>query len=132
MTIPIDRDGWLGTSQFDWRSIRHAVQHRDLCLTFGYNTAVFNPCSGSRRIPNVINMDGIEWSRARWGRCRQAILYVNERIACLVGNQLIADHPEIETYLRTRAPGPQDHHDHLRRADGHRRAPTGLSRGATA
>jgi glycosyltransferase involved in cell wall biosynthesis len=49
-------------------------------------------------------MDGIEWSRARWGFARQAILYVNERIACVVGNQLIADHPEIETYLQTRAP----------------------------
>ena len=30
----------------------------------------------------MINMDGIEWSRARWGPSRQAILYVNERIAC--------------------------------------------------
>ena len=49
-------------------------------------------------------MDGIEWSRARWGKARQAILWVNERIACWVGDELIADHPEIEVYLRTRAP----------------------------
>ena len=103
VTIPIDRDGWLGTSQFDLVSIRHAIKHRDICLTFGYNTAVFNLLQRIRAIPNVINMDGIEWSRARWGPARQAILYVNERIACLVGNELIADHPVIETYLRTRA-----------------------------
>ncbi len=102
--VPVALSGWKGTSMFDWLSIRHACRHRDLCLTFGYNTAVFNLMQRLRGIPNVINMDGIEWSRARWGFMKQAILYVNERIGCVVGNHLIADHPEIETYLRTRAP----------------------------
>jgi glycosyltransferase involved in cell wall biosynthesis len=102
--IPVDRDGWLGTSRFDWLSIKHATAHDDICLTFGYNTAVFNVLQRVQGIPNVINMDGIEWSRKRWGKLRQAILYTNERIACLVGDRLIADHPEIATYLRTRAP----------------------------
>lgn len=103
VTIPVARDGWLGTAEFDRRSIRHAVREGDPCLTFGYNTAVFNIAQRLRRIPNVINMDGIEWSRARWGKFRQAILYVNERIACWVGDALIADHPEIERYLSRKA-----------------------------
>jgi len=102
--VPVDRDGWLGTSTFDWITIRHAIRHRDLCLTFGYNTAIFNVLQRALGIPNVINMDGIEWSRARWGKARQAILYANERIACLVGNQLIADHPCIKDYLSRKAP----------------------------
>lgn len=104
VTVPVNREGWLGTSQFDLITIRHATAHRDLCLTFGYNTAVFNTIQRIARIPNVINMDGIEWSRARWGKARQAILWVNERIACWVGDELSADHPEIAVYLRTRAP----------------------------
>jgi glycosyltransferase involved in cell wall biosynthesis len=103
--IPVDIAGWRGTSKFDWLSIRDALRYRDVCLTFGYNTAIFNALQRLRNIPNVINMDGIEWSRARWGLFRQAILYTNERIACIVGNQLIADHPEIEKFLLTRAPG---------------------------
>ncbi|GAA1996880.1 glycosyltransferase involved in cell wall biosynthesis [Nakamurella flavida] len=101
--VPVSREGWLGTSSFDLKSIRHAVRHRDVCLTFGYNTAVFNIAQRLLRIPNVINMDGIEWSRARWGKARQAILWTNERIACFVGDHLIADHPSIEVYLTTRA-----------------------------
>jgi glycosyltransferase involved in cell wall biosynthesis len=101
--IPIERDGWLGTSHFDFVSIRHAARHRDICLTFGYNTAIFNVLQRIKRIPNVINMDGIEWSRSRWGPMKQAILWTNERIACYVGNELIADHPAIEKYLWTRA-----------------------------
>jgi glycosyltransferase involved in cell wall biosynthesis len=102
--IPIDRQGWLGTSWFDLISVGHATKHRDLCLTFGYNTAIFNIIQRVMGIPNVINMDGIEWSRGRWGLTRQAILFANERIACWVGNELIADHPEIGKYLRNRAP----------------------------
>lgn len=104
VNISVPNLGWLGTAKFDWLSILHAVRHRDVCLTFGYNTGIFNALQRIRRVPNVINMDGIEWSRKRWGFTRQAILYINERFAALFGNQLIADHPELNTYLRTRAP----------------------------
>ena len=104
VTIPVKLSGWKGTSYFDWIAIRHACHFTDLCLTFGYNTALFSTLLRLKGIPNVINMDGIEWSRARWGFAKQAILYINERIGCLVGNHLIADHPEIEKYLLTRAP----------------------------
>jgi glycosyltransferase involved in cell wall biosynthesis len=103
VTISVPREGWLGTSQFDLLSIRHAARHRDVCLTLGYNTAIFNLLQRIKGIPNVINMDGIEWSRSRWGPFRQSILWTNERIACWTGNELIADHPEIHEYLLTRA-----------------------------
>lgn len=104
VNIPVDLDGWKGTSRFDWLSIAHASKFKDLCLVFGYNTAVFNTRLRLNGIANIINMDGIEWSRARWGFVKQAILYINERIGCIIGNHLIADHPEIEKYLLTRAP----------------------------
>jgi glycosyltransferase involved in cell wall biosynthesis/phosphoserine phosphatase len=104
VTIPVDLPGWRGTSKFDWLCIAHACQYRDICLTFGYNTGIFNFRQRLHRIPNIINMDGLEWTRARWGVMKQGILYVNERFAALFGNHLIADHPEIETYLCTRAP----------------------------
>ena len=104
VNISVPNLGWLGTAKFDWMSIRHAIKSRDVCLTFGYNTGIFNVLQRIRGVPNVINMDGIEWSRKRWGFFRQAILYANERFAALFGNELIADHPELNTYLRTRAP----------------------------
>jgi glycosyltransferase involved in cell wall biosynthesis len=104
VNIPIAIPGWRGTSKFDLISILHASRYRDLCLTFGYNTGIFNLIQRLRRIPNVVNMDGIEWSRARWGFARQAILYINERASAAVANHLIADHPEIARYLASRAP----------------------------
>ncbi len=101
VTIPQHREGWRGTSAFDLASIRHAMRHDDVCLTFGYNTGVFNILQRLKGIPNVINMDGMEWTRRRWGLAKQAILLANERCAGVFGNQLVADHPEIEKYLRT-------------------------------
>src|ERR1700674_1286992 len=38
--VPIDIAGWRGSSKFDLLTIRHASKHRDLCLTFGDNTAI--------------------------------------------------------------------------------------------
>lgn len=104
VNVPVDLPGWRGTSLFDLKCVKHASQFDDLCLVFGYNTGIFNTWQRFKKIPMVINMDGIEWSRARWGFFRQAILYINERFSAAVGNHLIADHPEIEKYLWTRAP----------------------------
>lgn len=104
VNIPVDLPGWRGTSKFDAISIKHACRFDDICLTLGYNTGIYNWRQRVRGIPNVINMDGIEWSRKRWGLAKQAILYVNERFAAAYGDMLIADHPVIETHLRTRAP----------------------------
>jgi glycosyltransferase involved in cell wall biosynthesis len=96
------REGWLGTSSFDLKSVRHATKELgpdEAWLTFGYNTGVFDIVPRLRRVPNVINMDGMEWTRARWGLAKQGILLANERIAGWVGDLLIADHPEIARYL---------------------------------
>jgi len=100
--IPVDADGWRGTSIFDLRAVAHAVRFDDPCLLFGYNTAVFNLIQRLKGTPLVINMDGMEWSRSRWGRFRQSILWANEQIGRVIGNDLIADHPRIEDYLRRR------------------------------
>jgi glycosyltransferase involved in cell wall biosynthesis len=56
-----------------------------------------------KRIKNIINMDGIEWKRKKWGKLARMWFYLNERAACALGDTLIADHPEIERHLKLRA-----------------------------
>lgn len=102
--VPVTRGGAAGTAVFDLKATRHAAQHRDLCVTFGYNTAGFNLLLRAKRIPNLFNMDGIEWRRERWGNAKRLAFLVNDRIACRFGDHLIADHPVIEEYLREHAP----------------------------
>ena len=100
--IPVPHDGPKGTIVFDWRATHHAAQHRDLCLTLGYNTAVFCALLRLRGVPNLINMDGIEWSRAKWGPVAKTWFWMNDWAGCWLGNHLVADHPEIKRHLSSR------------------------------
>jgi glycosyltransferase involved in cell wall biosynthesis len=89
---------------FDWHATAHAARHGDLCLTLGYNTAVFCALLRLNGVPNLINMDGIEWSRAKWGPAAKAWFWLNDWAGCWLGNHLVADHPQIQAHLQTRVP----------------------------
>lgn len=96
--------GWLrgaaGTVVFDLRCVLDVIRDRpDVVLTLGYNTAVFCLLLRFLRIPNVINMDGIEWKREKWSGLAKAWFRFNEWIGALVANHLVADHPEIKNHL---------------------------------
>ncbi|GAB3394500.1 glycosyltransferase family protein [Azotobacter armeniacus] len=100
--IPVPRDNELGSVVFDWKATCHALSQEGLFLTLGYNTAIFNLLQRVKGQTNIINMDGIEWRRAKWGRFAKAWFWLNERAACRIGNHLVADHPEIKEHLVTR------------------------------
>jgi glycosyltransferase involved in cell wall biosynthesis len=100
--IPVQGDGPKSTIVFDWQATLHASRHRDLCLTLGYNTAVFCSLLRLKGVPNVINMDGIEWSRAKWGPVAKTWFWLNDWAGCWLGNHLVADHPEIKVHLSSR------------------------------
>ncbi len=55
-------------------------------LTLGYNTAVFNLLQRIKGQTNVINMDGIEWKREKWGVFAKTPVSgsTNEQVAGLV------------------------------------------------
>jgi len=98
-------DTAVNTIRFDWACISHAVREKpELVLTLGYNTAAFGLRLRAAGIPNVMNMDGIEWSRKKWGPMARAWLYANDWAGCLGATHLVADHPEIARHLESRAP----------------------------
>lgn len=100
--IPVATLGAAWTVVFDWKSTLHAGRENDLVLTLGYNTAVFCLWYRLQGIRNVINMDGIEWRRQKWGRVAKTWFWLNDWAGCWFGNHLVADHPEIKTHLSTR------------------------------
>lgn len=100
--IPVATPGALGTIIFDLKATWHALSQRGLFLTLGYNTAVFNLLQRLKGQVNVINMDGIEWRRDKWGIVAKTWFWLNERIGCWTGNHLVADHPQIKAHLATR------------------------------
>lgn len=100
--IPVKSSGPLGTIIFDLRSIWHSRNTKGLHLTLGYNTAIFNIIQRFYKIVNVINMDGIEWKRQKWNKVAKFWFWINERLGCLLGTHLIADHPCIADHLAAR------------------------------
>ena len=103
--IPVAQAGPRGTIVFDWKATLHAAATAELCLTLGYNTALFCAALRLRGVPNVINMDGIEWRRDKWGKWAKAWFWVNEQLGCRLGNHLVADHPEIARHLARNVSG---------------------------
>ncbi len=97
--IPASHSGAIGTVFFDWKSAVHTSREKGLKLTLGYNTAIFCLLYRLKNLPNLINMDGIEWRRAKWFFLEKAWLYLNEWIGCRLGDHLIADNPEIKKHL---------------------------------
>lgn len=97
-------DGAIGTIEFDYKAILHASKEKGVCLTLGYNTAVFTLLLRLKKLSNAINMDGLEWMRKKWRWYEKFWLRINECAACALGDQLIADHPEIARHLEKKAP----------------------------
>lgn len=101
--LPVKREGAPATLEFDWACVRDVVKMRPgVALTLGYNTAIFCVWVRLLGIPNLINMDGLEWRRDKWRTHERAWLWLNERIGCWTGEHLIADHPAIADHLATR------------------------------
>ena len=90
--------GPLGTIEYDWRAFR-AVPAGAVALIFGYGTGILQRRLARLGIRHAVNMDGIEWQRAKWGRLARTWLRWNERAAARHADLLIADHPEIQAYL---------------------------------
>jgi glycosyltransferase involved in cell wall biosynthesis len=96
--------GALGTIIFDWIATWHSSFENGVMLTLGYNTGVFSLLYRLRRIPNVMNMDGIEWKRKKWSLPQRGWLRLNEWVACKAANHLIADNPGIAEHLLSLVP----------------------------
>jgi glycosyltransferase involved in cell wall biosynthesis len=99
--IPVGTPGAAGTAVFDWRATLHASRRAGAALVLGYNTAAFCALLRLRGLPTVINMDGIEWRRAKWSAPMKAWLRLNERLGCRLGHRLVADNPGIADHLAT-------------------------------
>lgn len=97
--IPVRARGSKGSIIFDGLSAWHASKEPGLVLTLGYNTAFYSLLFRLKNIPNLINMDGIEWKRGKWSKPVQLWFWINEHLACRLGNHLIADHPEMKRHL---------------------------------
>ncbi|MFZ5802114.1 MAG: DUF1972 domain-containing protein [Candidatus Omnitrophota bacterium] len=94
----------FATIKFDFLSTLHSCKENSLKLILGYNTAIFGIIHKIRGRIQIINMDGIEYLRPKWPWYAKIWFFINEKIACLIADHLIADHPEIKKHHQKFAP----------------------------
>lgn len=92
--------GSVGSIQFDWRCVSDATRRPGINLVLGYNTAVFGLWLRMRGRKMIMNMDGVEWRRAKWSLPIKIWFYINEFIGANIATVPVADHPEIARHLR--------------------------------
>ena len=97
--IKVPINGPVSTLVFDFLSVMDSITKDGVVMTLGYNSAVFNILNFLKGQKNIINMDGIEWKRDKWGSLAKAWFWFNEMIARKIGTYLIADNPEIENHI---------------------------------
>lgn len=84
-------------------SVGHLLGHRaDVALVFNAANAPLLPLLRAARIPVAVHVDGLEWSRAKWGPHGRRYYLANERLAVLLADELISDAAGIQDYYRER------------------------------
>lgn len=93
----------LDTLSHTFLSVLHALFRRyDVYM-------VFNAANSIALIPLrlfgkniVINTDGLEWKRSKWGIVGRSFYKISEKLACILSNRLISDSKGIKEYYLSR------------------------------
>lgn len=89
----------LSTLTFGLTSTLHACWSKpDVALVMNVANGFWMPLLRARGIPVVVNVDGIEWERAKWNRFAKWIFRMGARLTARFGNELIFDAKAIGQY----------------------------------
>jgi len=70
----------------------------DVILGFNVTCAVVGPITRMLGVPLVINVDGLEWRRQKWGRTAKFVYFFLAVLAAKVSTRVISDSENIQEY----------------------------------
>jgi len=76
-------------------SLDAAVRKPDVALVMNVANGFWLPILRARGVPTLVNVDGIEWERAKWGGVAKSMFKTGAWITSKVGNTLVSDSREI-------------------------------------
>ncbi len=86
----------LSTLTYGLTSAIDARRRRpDVALVMNVANGYWLPILKKARIPTVVNVDGIEWDRAKWGRLAKMVFRIGARLTARFGTTLVFDAVEI-------------------------------------
>lgn len=97
--IPLQANG-AQSVLYDMVSIIRAVKEHDVILILGVSGCIFLPLFrifSNKRL--VINIDGLEHRRDKWGRFAKAFLKYSEKMAVKYADVIVSDNKGIQDYV---------------------------------
>jgi glycosyltransferase involved in cell wall biosynthesis len=86
----------FSTLSYGLTSALHATRRPpDVALVMNVANGYWLPLLKAHRIPTVVNVDGIEWERDKWGRAAKAAFRTGAQLTARFGDHLIFDSLEI-------------------------------------
>ncbi|GAB1268521.1 glycosyltransferase family 1 protein [Aurantivibrio infirmus] len=85
---------------YDLMSMCRALNKADIILVLGVSGCVFLPLL--KKISSskfIVNIDGIEWKRQKWGRIASWFLKLSEQVAINYADEIVADNKAIQSYI---------------------------------
>lgn len=100
--VPLHANGMQSTL-YDGLSLLKVLRGYDVILVLGVSGCLFLPLFRLlNRKRMVINIDGVEWKRAKWGLFARQFLRLSERMALWFADVVVADNQGIVDYLPER------------------------------
>ena len=89
----------LSTLTFGLTAVLHALRHKpDVALIMNVANGYWLPLLKLRGIPTVVNVDGIEWQRAKWSRLGRAVFWLGAKFTAWFADELVFDANAIGDY----------------------------------
>ena len=85
--------GFTAAADVAWRK-------PDVALVMNVANGYWLPFLRARRVPTVVNVDGIEWERAKWGRVAKMVFRGGGRATARWADELVFDARAISEYWR--------------------------------
>ncbi len=99
--LPMSANG-VQSVIYDIFSMIHALFFMDVMLVLGVSGGIFLPIVKflAPRKQVVVNLDGLEWRRAKWQGFAKRYLKFSEKVAVRFADELITDNAAIQKYVQ--------------------------------
>jgi glycosyltransferase involved in cell wall biosynthesis len=101
--LPTIRHKYFDTVAHTFLCVFHSLaQKYDVILICNSANAIFSWIPRLKRIPVALNVDGLEWKRAKWNLLGRAFYRLSEWLATFCVNEVVTDAREIQRYYQER------------------------------
>jgi len=100
--VPLNANG-AQSIFYDLWSMLLALRTCDVVLILGVSGCIFLPfikLFTKKKI--IVNIDGLEWRRPKWGRLTKRFLLQSEKTACKYADEIITDNRILKEYVKIR------------------------------